>query len=105
MTAPVKPQLPSSVDALRASLLELINVCPVERCNPADCPLFMLRKMNYRRRLQWFASLDRADLEYLAIYHYVCMNIKLGGRGGVSVPAGNRHLAGNPGRKTCQAED
>lgn len=89
MSASVSSLLTLGVDDLRASLSELINVCPVERCNPADCPLFRLRKMNYGQRVQWFASLDRADLEYLAIYHYVCMNIKLGGRGEVSVPADN----------------
>jgi hypothetical protein len=72
--------LPLSVDDLRASLLELIEVCPAEQCNPADCPLFQLRKMNHRQRLDWFASLDRADLEYLAAYHYACMNIRLGAR-------------------------
>jgi len=80
MTALVQLLLPSSVDGLRASLLELINVCPVEQCNPADCPLFPLRKMDHRQRLHWFASLDRTDLEYLAAYHYVCMNVRLGAR-------------------------
>ena len=78
INAPVQLPLPSSVDALRASLLDLINVCPVEECNPADCPLFALREMGHRERLHWFASLDRADVEYLAAYHYVCMKIKLG---------------------------
>lgn len=78
MSAPVPMPLPSSVDALRASLLDLLNVCPVEGCNPDDCPLSALREMDHRQRLQWFASLDRADLEYLAAYHYVCMNVKLG---------------------------
>jgi hypothetical protein len=78
VSASVPTLLPTSVDELRASLLELINVCPVEQCNPADCPLFMLRKMNPAQRLQWFASLSQADLEYLANYHYACMNIRLG---------------------------
>jgi hypothetical protein len=68
----------SSVDDLRASLLELLNACPVEHCNPPDCPLFLLRKMNPRQRLEWFLALDRADLEYLAAYHYACMNVRLG---------------------------
>lgn len=105
MSASVSSLLPLGVDDLRASLSELVKVCPVERCNPADCPLFMLRKMNYRRRLQWFALLDRADLEYLAVYHYVCMNIKLGGRGDVPVRAGNRLWARPAGGKTGWAKD
>ena len=89
VSASVPSLLPSGVDDLRGSLLELIKVCPVERCNPVDCPLFLLRKMNYRQRLHWFGLLGRADLEYLALYHYVCMNIRLGGRGEVHVPTDN----------------
>jgi hypothetical protein len=80
MTAPMQPPLPSSVSELRASLLELIHVCPVEQCNPADCPLFPLRQMNYRQRLLWFCALSQTDLEYLAAYHNVCMNVKLSAR-------------------------
>lgn len=78
MTAPAQQQLPSSVDGLRAGLLELVNICPVEKCNPADCPLFALRELSHRQRLEWLKALNQTDLEYLAIYHYVCMNIKLG---------------------------
>ncbi len=80
MTAPMQPPLPSSVGELQANLSEVLNACPVEQCNPADCPLFPLRKMNYRQRLLWFCALGRADLEYLAAYHNVCMNIKLNAR-------------------------
>lgn len=78
MAVPAQPQLPSSLDGLRAGLLELVNICPVEKCNPADCPLFALRELTHRQRLDWLGALNQADLEYLAIYHYVCMNIKLG---------------------------
>jgi len=80
MTAPMQPPLPSSISELRASLLELLNTCPVEQCNPADCPLFSLRQKNYRQRLLWFCALGREDLEYLAAYHHVCMNLKLNAR-------------------------
>jgi len=80
MNEPAQPPLPSSVSELRASLLELLNTCPVEQCNPPDCPLFSLRKMNYRERLLWFCALGRDDLEYLAAYHHVCMNVKLDAR-------------------------
>jgi len=80
MNAPAHPPLPSSVSELRASLLVLLDTCPVEKCNPADCPLFSLRKMHYRERLLWFCALSRDDLEYLAAYHHVCMNVKLDAR-------------------------
>ncbi len=78
MSAPMPSLSSSSVKDLRVSLLELLNACPVEQCNPPDCPLFIVREMTPRRRLQWFNSLDRADLEYLAAYHYACMNVRLG---------------------------
>lgn len=89
MTAPMQLPLPSSVGDLRASLLELIDACPVERCNPADCPLFPLRKMNYRQRRLWFLALSPTDLEYLAAYHNVCMNVRLSARGLRRVIPGN----------------
>jgi hypothetical protein len=69
-----------STDQLRASLLELIDVCPVTQCNPRDCPLFALRNMNIDQRQRWFEALHRTDLEYLAGYHYVCMNLQLRAR-------------------------
>jgi hypothetical protein len=56
---------PASADVLRNSLLELANVCPVEQRNPADCPLFALRKLAHRQRLQWISALDQIDMEYL----------------------------------------
>jgi hypothetical protein len=80
MTASAKALLAPSVDRLRAGLLELINVCPVNQDNPADCPLFALRKMGRRQRLHWVAALERADLEYLATYHNVCMSVRLNAR-------------------------
>jgi hypothetical protein len=90
MSASVRALLPASVDVLRDNLVELVNVCPVERCNPADCPLFPLRKMNYQQRLLWFAALNRADLEYMTAYHYVCMGVKLDTR---QLPAVRRQTA------------
>ena len=72
--------MPSSDDALRASLMELIEVCPVEQCNPSDCPLFLLRILERRQRLHWIKSLERTDLEYLAAYHHICMNVRIEGK-------------------------
>ena len=74
-----------SLDVLRNSLLEVLAVCPADHCNPADCPLYCLRGLDMPRRLQWLRSLNRSDLEYLAIYHHVCMKLKL--ESGASVRA------------------
>ena len=66
------------VEELRAALLDVLNACPVDQCNPNDCPLYALREMDFDRRLQWLNALNRADLEYLAAYHYVCMRLRAG---------------------------
>lgn len=65
---------------LRAELMELVHRCPVDRCNPADCPLFEVRRLSYHQRLQWFSALTEADLEFLAAYHFVCLKRKLEAR-------------------------
>jgi hypothetical protein len=62
---------------LRANLLELVDACPVHQDNPHDCPLFPLRKMKPATRVQWFKALSRDDLDYLAAYHYACLNVRV----------------------------
>ena len=62
---------------LRANLLELTEACPFHHTNPQDCPLFLLRKMKPRKRLQWFNALTQSDLVYLATYHRVCFTTKV----------------------------
>jgi len=75
-TAPLRTVSQRRNDELRAYLLSLAETCPVDKRNPEDCPLFLLRKMKPARRLQWFNALDEDDLVYLATYHHVCMHIK-----------------------------
>jgi hypothetical protein len=62
---------------LRANLLALSEICPFDDCNPVDCPLFKLRQMKPRDRLQWFSALSEADLVYLATYHHICLTTKV----------------------------
>lgn len=63
-------------DQYRANLLLLTEACPVAECdcNPEDCPLCLVRKMNSTQRLEWFEGLSENDLAYLATYHYICLN-------------------------------
>ena len=77
-------------DKLRADLFPLVEVCPVEECNPEDCPLYLLRKKNYTERLEWLNNLGENDLAYLAAYHDVCLNLKL-----CHAPPEENHLDGN----------
>jgi hypothetical protein len=65
---------------LRADLLALSETCPFDHCNPEDCPLFKLRQMKPRKRLQRFNALDEADLAYLATYHHICLTTKVEAR-------------------------
>jgi len=77
----MKPISPTAVvEALRASLLDVLNGCPADLCNPSDCPLYGLRALDYPRRLQWLDALGQSDLEYLAVYHFACLRIKLHSR-------------------------
>ncbi len=64
-------------NALQIALLELSGACPFDQTNPHDCPLFLLRKMEPERRLQWFHALPENDLSYLAAYHRVCLTTKV----------------------------
>jgi hypothetical protein len=65
---------------LRANLLALSEACPFDHSNPEDCPLFKLRKLKPRERVQWFNALDENDLAYLATYHQVCLTTKVEAR-------------------------
>ena len=65
---------------LRDNILSLAMTCPVEHCNPEDCPLFKVRKLELTWRLEWFRDLSDADLEYLNAYHFVCMKTRLSAR-------------------------
>jgi hypothetical protein len=76
-TAALKTASQRGKDELRANLISLAEACPVDECNPVDCPLYLLRKMKPKQRLQWFNALDEEDLLYLATYHHICMNIKV----------------------------
>ena len=62
---------------LRANLVQLAEACPFHHANPEDCPLFPLRKVEPRKRLEWLNALSESDLAYLATYHRVCLRIKV----------------------------
>ncbi len=67
----------SRIAALRANLLVLSEACPFDHSNPSDCPLFAVRQMKPKDRLQWFHALAEADLVYLAAYHHTCLTSKV----------------------------
>jgi hypothetical protein len=63
-------------DKLRANIRCLVEFCPVDKSNPKDCPLYLLRQMEHPRRLELFNALNEDDLVYLATYHHICLNTK-----------------------------
>jgi len=63
-------------EELRAELRPLIEFSPVDKSNPKDCPLHLLRKAKRPQRLEWLNALDEDDLAYLAAYHHVCLHTK-----------------------------
>ena len=75
-TAALKTDSQRRKAELRASLLSLTKACPVDECNPEDCPLFRVRKMKHMERLMWFGALSEDDLVYLNTYHHICLNTK-----------------------------
>jgi hypothetical protein len=68
------------INELRANVVELSAACPLDRCNPEDCPLFAVRKMGEAGRLQWLNALAEEDLVYLAAYHETCLTTKMESR-------------------------
>ena len=58
------------------NILNLAMSCPVDKCNPEDCPLYKVRQMEVAMRLRWFDNLTDEDLIYLSAYHQVCMRTK-----------------------------
>jgi uncharacterized protein with von Willebrand factor type A (vWA) domain len=63
-------------DKLRANLRSLVEFCSVDKSNPKDCPLYLLRQMERPQRLAWINALPEDDLVYLATYHHICLNTK-----------------------------
>lgn len=59
------------------NVLSLAVGCPVDHCNPADCPLAEIRQLELGKRLEWLKSLSDDELVYLNSYHYICLKTKL----------------------------
>jgi hypothetical protein len=78
--------LPSIPADLLPTILEVLDACPVDHCNPTDCPLFALRSLPRRKRVLWLNALSEDDLRYLAAYHKVCMGLKLAAHPPASKP-------------------
>lgn len=50
--------------------------CPYTKTNPADCPLFEVRKLPPSQLLEWLAGLKAEEKEYLMLYHECCLLVQ-----------------------------
>lgn len=62
---------------LRASLVSIVEVCPLEICNSEECPLYAFRSMSHAERVRMFDEMDREDLIQLAAFHHTYLNFKM----------------------------
>jgi len=73
----MRPLDPQKRSEILDNLISAAVSCPVDHCNPVDCPLHELRKLELGRRLEWFRVLTDDELVYLNSYHFVCMQNRL----------------------------
>jgi hypothetical protein len=76
-TAAKQKTKPSRRDELGTSLISLAKCCPINEGNPEDCLLFQVRKLKPSVRLDWLKALDEDDLNFVAAYHHICLNVRL----------------------------
>lgn len=73
----MNPMTDQQLTELRDNLRNLAVHCPVDKSNPADCPLHAIRNLDRVRRYRWFYGLGPEELIYLNSYHTVCAHIRL----------------------------
>ena len=61
---------------LETEAIALSKHCPVDRSNPATCPLCDLRRLDVRARRAWLRGLSLEELQYLVVYHAGCAGEK-----------------------------
>lgn len=69
-----KPLVSPDDDRIRLErqAILLSKYCPVDRLNPATCPLSNLRLLGVRERRTWVQGLTFEELQYLVLYHTGC---------------------------------
>lgn len=77
----------------RSEIFHLIESCPEDNSNPESCPLYEVRKLNPRERIEWVHMLSTEDLEFLSVYCEVCMQCRSNGADFFTPPASGRALA------------
>jgi hypothetical protein len=63
-----------------SNILDLAVVCPHDDSNPPFCPLYKVRKLEPKKRLQWALQLTDAEMDDIAVYHKVCFECRSTGK-------------------------
>jgi len=71
------PAIPLRLNELRASLVSIVEVCPIGICDSETCPLYAFRPLSHRERVQKFNELGQEKLIQLASCHHSYLGVKL----------------------------
>ena len=63
---------------LHGKIVALSVACPVDECNPVECPLHEVRKMTLRERYEWSKSISEDEAIKLVQHHIKCVEEKIG---------------------------
>lgn len=67
-------------ERLVTEIIQLSSSCPfADSSNPHYCPLHEVRKMSPEARCEFFALLNSEDLDYLRLYHEICLQVMTDG--------------------------
>lgn len=67
-------------ERLVTEIIQLSSSCPfADSSNPHYCPLHEVRKMSPEARCDFFAMLNNEDLDYLRLYHEICLQVMTDG--------------------------
>lgn len=61
---------------LRASLLMLLEACPVDHAKPEACPFYPLWQLPLPNRQRYLGLLSHAELTRISSYHHHCLKLK-----------------------------
>jgi len=64
-------------EKLRAEVISLGQFCPIDECNPEDCPLYDFRRLKHPEQMLWLNGLSQDELAYLIAYHQIYLNTQI----------------------------
>jgi len=64
---------------LQGRVVALSVACPVDECNPPECPFHKLRKLPLRDRYEWVKGISEEEALRLLAFHEKCVEEKISG--------------------------